>query len=417
MRSFYKGDAVTAKTLAALVGGAMACVVSTPVWAASDTSNSGSTSVQATTAVAAPVASGQTASIISSAIGGALGGGFAPSGGVGGGFAPSGGGFAPSGGGTGGGFAPSGGGTGGAPGGGPGGGPGGAPGGGPGGAPGDKGSSIQPQTIPFASTRQMTGRAGGSNEAKAGFWVQGTGSHVSKTEPFLKMHGNVYNLVSGLDYKITDWMMAGVALSYELTQIKTAYNNGTFDGSGVSVAPYVGFTLSPNWTWDISAGYGWLKYDVSRTNGAITGNYDSQRVFGASNVMGSYAVGILRLQPRLGIQYSREHQDAFTETGNTRIAPGSTALGRSTIGSKIGYAAGDGIPYVKILGEWDFVTPKSVLKGNNAMSTNDRLGGVIGVGYEHYIGSFIGSAELNYNSLGRSDLDLWTMTLRTRWDF
>lgn len=397
--------------------------------AASDAGNSGAVSVQATTAVASPIAAGQTVSIISGAVSGGFmgsGGGFAPSSGSGGGFSPSGsggsgGGFSPSGsGGSGGGFSP-----------GAGGGSGGSGGGEakPGnGASLEKGPSIgaaetydplvsadKSTNIPFVSTRN--GRAAGNGASDTGIWAQATAARINKSEDALKMHGNVYNAVFGLDHRFTPDVLAGLALSYERTGITTAYNNGTFEGSGLAVAPYVGFELSPAWSVSFTLGYAWLNYDVERNDGAIKGSYDATRWFGAANLTGGFASGNWRYQPNIGVQWSRERQGSYTETGNLNVVANTTSVGRTSAGSKIGYALDNGVPYVKLMGEWDFLTPESILKSSGQMSDTSRYGGVVGLGYEHYVGGFTGSAELNYNSLLRDDLDLWTAALRIRWDF
>lgn len=361
-------------------------------FAASDVSNSGQTSRQAVTAVVSPVVSQQTSSIISSAISSGLsgiGGGFAPQGGVGGGFVPqgggSGGGFAPQGGGSGGGFAP------------------------------QSGGSNGPQSsLPFTSTRGM---AGGGAASKFGVWTQGTYSYVDRSESGLEMSGDVYNLVAGADYKATDKILLGVAVSGEYANIDTSYNNGTFKGSGVSVAPYIGVTLSPNWSADVSGGYGWLSYDVDRNNDAISGSYNARRTFVTGTVTGAYAHQSWRFQPKASVSYTHEFQDAYTEKGGSRIDSDTTEFGRFSAGSKIGYAIGNGVPYLKLMGEWDFLKPDAVIKANGQESYSSNGGGVIGLGYEIYRGGFIGSAEVNYNSLFRENLDLYTVALRARYEF
>lgn len=359
-------------------------VIPQVAWAASDVSNSGGSSRQATTAVAAPIASAQTASLISGAIGGAIGGGFT-GGGSGGGFSP--------GGGSGGGF---------------------SPGGGVGGGGNSTGPGPQ-SSLPLTSTR---GKAGGGEAAKFGIWTQGTYSHVDRQETGLEMRGNVYNAAVGADYKFTDRVLGGIAVSYESSDIDTSYNNGTFKGSGVSVAPYLGVTLDKNWTWDVSAGYGWLNYDVSRANDSITGSYNATRVFGATNVTGSFAAGSYLFQPRAGVVMSREDMDAYRESNGTEVGADHTSFGRATAGSKFGYALGNGnVPYVKLMAEWDFLRPDQVLKSGSQLSSDDKFGGVAGIGYELYSGPFTGSVEVNYNSLFREDLDLWTAALRARWEF
>lgn len=346
-------------------------------FAASDVSNSGGSSRQATTSVAAPIASSQTAGLISSAIGG----GFVTPGGAGGGFVTPGG--------SGGGFAPSGG-T---------------------GTNGQQGSSL-----PFMSTRGM---AGGGGASKLGVWTQGTYSRIDKSESGLEMTGNVYNAVVGTDYKITDRYMVGVALSWEHTDLDTGYNNGTFTGSGISAVPYFGITLTPNWTLDVSGGYGWLSYDTDRNNGAVSGSYNARRTFATGNLTGSFAHDNWRFQPKATVSYIHEFQDGYTERGgaNASVDSDTIEFGRMSGGTKIGYAIGDGVPYIKLMGEWDFLKPGSVTKASGQVSSSSDGGGVIGLGYEIYKGDFIGSIEANYNSLFREDLDLYTVALRARYTF
>ena len=367
----------------------LAVVMPKASFAASDVSNSGSVSRQATSTVSAPVASAQTASLISNAVAG----GFVPSGGTGGGFSPGGGG--------GGGFSPGGGGGGGFT---------------PGGAPGGTGPAGNDKTgsIPYMSTRGMSG---GDETSRMGLWTQGTYSHVNKSEASLQMNGNIYNVVAGADYKPTDFVLAGLAVSWERTDIKTVYNNGTFTGSGVSVAPYAGLTLSEAWTIDASVGYSWLNYDVSRTSGAATGSYGAARVFAATNLTGVYSYDAWRFQPRATVSYVHENQDSYKESSGTAIDSSLIQFGRVSGGSKIGYAVGDSIPYIKVLGEWDYVAPSSVLKANGQQSFSGRTGGVIGMGYEVYKGPMVASIEANYNSLFRDNLDLWTFAARFRYEF
>ncbi len=337
-------------------------------FAASDVSNSGSLSRQAVTAVAAPIASSQTASLISGAISGAISGGaggFAPSGGVGGGFAPS------------------------------------------------SGSGPQ-SSLPLMSTRGM---AGGGAASKFGVWTQGTYSYIDRAESGLEMSGHAYNLVAGADYKVTDTFLAGLALAWEYSDLDTDFNRGTFSGSGISAVPYIGITLTPNWTMDLSGGYGWLSYDSDRNNGAITGNYNARRTFATGNLTGSFAHNNWRFQPKAGVSYIHEFQDSYTESNGAAVDSDTIEFGRLSGGTKIGYAVGNSVPYIKVMAEWDFLRPDAVLKSNGQASSTSDGGGVIGLGYEIYSGGFIGSVEANYNSLFREDLDLYTVALRARYAF
>jgi hypothetical protein len=363
---------------------AVAALSSIPslAWAASDVSNSPSLSNKAISSQASSIASSQTSSIISSAAAGGFtagAGGFSAGGAGAGGFSPSSG----------------------------------TPGPGAGLTPGNGPGSSQNSMVPFTSTRQM-GKAGGSEPAKFGVWTQGTYGRLDNSEAGLQMKGDIYTVVGGADYKVTDQVLTGVAVSYETTDIDTTFNQGKFKGSGVSVAPYVGVTLTPNWSWDLSAGYSWLNYDVKRNSNAVTGSYNGNRLFGSTNVIGGFAAGNWRFQPKVGVLFSREDSDAYQESAGAQVGSSHNNFGRATAGSKIGYETGYGIPYVKVMGEWDFLRPDSVLKSNGQLSNQGAGGGVFGAGYEIYSGPFTASLEGNYNSLFREDLDLWTVALRGR---
>lgn len=410
-----------------MVSGA-AILAATPALAASDATSSGSVANTVVASATSSVASGQTATLIGGAVssglsGGGFSGGFsAPSGGFGGG----GGGF---GGGAGGGFgggAPAGGGFGGGAGGGApaggggvgGGGGGGAPAGAPGGQGGQGGDRAPGPTSQILNTRQM-GKAGAAGAPKLGAWAQGTYVNIDKDEAALQMSGDVYNLVGGVDYKFNPRGVAGVAIGYEQVDIKTKFNSGTYEGKGYTVAPYVGYALTPNWSVDASVGYTWLEYDVSRTNDAVKGSFDATRWFAAGNVTGTYLVNRWLLSPKAGVMYMTEEQDAYNETGTSTARVDSTTIksGRASASLKFGYLFDSFLPYGKVGGEWDFKTGDSVLKSNGQMSNVDDGGMTLAVGVDIFKGPISGTLEAAYNSLLRDDLDVWQGTARIRYEF
>jgi uncharacterized protein with beta-barrel porin domain len=333
-----------------------------PAMAASDASTSAAVANQAVASVAAPVAASQTAGLIGGAVGSAVGG--AVGGSVGGG-------------------------------------------------------TVGGPVSKLFNTREA-GAAGGAMPAKLGLWAQGTWVNLRKSESSLGMDGNVLNTVFGVDYKFTDTFLAGVAFGYENVDIKTKFNSGTYKADGYTLAPYLGVSLSPNWSVDLSGGYTWLNYDVSRTSGAVKGSFDGGRWFGASNLTGSYAIDRWRLSPKVGVMYLREMQNAYNDTGTStsRNAAQGINFGRASGGLKTGYAFDGFTPFVKLTGEWDFVKPKAVLKSNGQMSAVDDGGGVAGLGVDFGgAGPWSGTVEGSYNSIGRTDLDVWQGTASIRYQF
>ncbi|WP_428245583.1 autotransporter outer membrane beta-barrel domain-containing protein [Ferrovibrio sp.] len=345
-----------------------------PAFAASDVSNSPSVANQAVTSVAAPIASAQTASLISGAISGGVGGGFTPSGG-GGGFSPGGGG---------GGFSPSGGTTG-----------------------------------PTSSlSGRETGRAGGAGDKKFGAWMQGSYASIENSQAGLQMDGNVYNLVGGLDYKLSDRALIGLALGYENLDLTTTFNTGTTKSDGLSIIPYFGFKLNNTWSFDASGGYGMLNYDVTRTNNTIRGSYDAERWFVSGNLNGAYAAGRWRFLPTVGVMYLEEKSDAYTESTGAAVGTATTKLGRLSFGGNVGYAFNSVMPYVKVLGEYDFEKNAPVAIGNGTFSNDDKLGAQLGLGINFFgSNSISGNVEAAYLTAGRQDLDVWTVLARLRTTF
>ena len=350
------------------------CMAGAAYAAGSDVSNAPSQSRAATTSVASSLAVQQTTSIISSAVSGGFAGGA-------GGFTSGGsGGFAPSGGG-GGGFAPGGG----------------------------DGGSITPSG--------GTGKSGGSAATANGVWIQGLWSNIDKSKSGLELNGNVYNALAGIDHRFENDVVVGMAFGYERTDLNVKFNSGSLESNGITVAPYMGFKVTPNWSVDLSVGYTRLDYDTTNGLNGTSGSFNADRYFGAANLVGAYASGNWRFQPRTTLSYSREDQDGYTESNGSQVESDTLLLGRLAAGSKVGYAFENFLPYAKLMGEWDFKRAGSVTTANGEVVSSDRAGGVAGVGVEFYNDAFSGSVEIDYNSLFRSDLDVWSTIVRARYEF
>ncbi len=336
------------------------------------TQNDSGTAAQAVTAVAAPIASAQTASLISGAIGGAI------SGGVGGGFAPSGG--------AGGGFAP-------------------------GGFGGGTTSSTG------AINSRDAGRSAGGADKKFGAWMQGSYTSVENSQAGSQMDGSVYNLVGALDYKISDRVVIGLGLGYEMLDVDTTFNTGKLESTGFGLLPYIGYQLTNAWSASLSGGYTWLSYDITR-NTNVTGSYDAERWFINGQLDGNYAFGRVRVRPTIGVMYLEEKSDAFRDSSGAQSLENTIKVGRISAGGSVGYAFDKVMPYVKLVGEYDFEKNAPINLGNGSFSHDEDFGGKIGVGFEFYgSNSFSGNIETSYNSLGRTDLDVWSTSARVRVQF
>lgn len=329
-------------------------IISGSAMAASDVSNSAGTQNQATAAVAVPVVAGQTTGIIINAI--------TPN------FIPA---------------------------------------------------NAAPVTLSGFNSRD-TGRNAGAGDKKYGLWLQGAYSNIEDSTVGAGVDGDAFSGVLGLDYKLNDRMMLGVAFTYENVDLDTSTlaGAGKSESDGFGIAPYIGFSLSPQWSASATAGYSWVDYDTSRNGNTITGSFDAKRWFASGALNGSYARGNLRIMPQVGILYLNEDQDAYTESTGAAVGSTEIKLGRLSAGGRLGYVTGSVMPYVKLIGEYDFEHPDAVAIGNGTFTSDDDFGGKVGVGMDFFTArSFTGTVETSYDSLGRSELDVWTLMARLRTQF
>jgi outer membrane autotransporter protein len=338
-------------------------MVSGTAFAASDVSNSGSGQAQAVTAIVAPIASSQTASLIAGGISNAIGGGF------GGGFVDSG--------------------------------------------------NRAPNQTTYLDSRD-TGRNAGAADKPFGVWIQGAYSSIENGQVGAGADGSAVNLVSGFDYKLNDRLVIGVAGIYETVDIDTSAltGRGNVQSDGFGLSPYIGYQLTPRWTASVNASYNWLNYDLTRANNTISGSYDATRWTVNAALNGAYSSGNIRLMPQIGVLYLEEEADAFTESNGQVNASNTVKLGRLSAGGKVGYATGTMMPYFKLIGEYDFEHPDALAIGNGTFTNDDDVGGKIGLGVDFFsAGPFSGNIEGSYDSLGRTDLDVWTISGRLRMRF
>jgi len=231
------------------------------------------------------------------------------------------------------------------------------------------------------------------------------------------MNGQVGNGLIGIDHRFGKRYLVGLSAGYEAIDLETQFNNGTYKANGFTVAPYVAIDLTPAWVLDLAATYTWLNYDTTRNFGAVSSSFSGYRVMGSSNLTGSYAVDNWRIQPRFSLLYSSEHQNNHRESDGSEVGDIAVRLGRLSGGGKVGYDVGDGVlPYVKVIGEWDFLHPGAVAKTPTLMSNVDEGGVVGGIGLEVSRGGVTGSLEVDNNSLFREDLDVWAVIARMRWE-
>ncbi|WP_460019731.1 autotransporter outer membrane beta-barrel domain-containing protein [Magnetospira thiophila] len=208
------------------------------------------------------------------------------------------------------------------------------------------------------------GLSGGDMNRGLGVWLQGSYTSVEDDNTATAFDGSIMTGLVGIDKKLAnDKLMIGLAAGYEMGEFDTTFNTGNLDSDGYIVAPYVSYAINDVFSIDATAGWAHVSYDMDRkdpvTSEKFTGSTDADRFFGS--VMGKATKTFkqkIEVTGKLGMSYTTEKRDAFTETGTTgttvAVASQSTHLGQGVLGVRLGYNAGKVTPYVDLTGEYDF---------------------------------------------------------------
>jgi len=171
-----------------------------------------------------------------------------------------------------------------------------------------------------AMGQQQTGRSAGEADLKYGAWGSGAISFMHDSATETKNNGTLSNVLVGMDYKLTDKLVAGVAIGYEHLYLKTNYNSGSMLANGISITPYVGYSITDNLTVDALVGYTRLSSDMRSTVGIVSykkSDYESNRYMFATNLNYRLPASIFDTIFSAGYMYSNERSQSYSASADT----------------------------------------------------------------------------------------------------
>ncbi|MCR6632732.1 MAG: autotransporter outer membrane beta-barrel domain-containing protein [Magnetospirillum sp.] len=244
-----------------------------------------------------------------------------------------------------------------------------------------------PDALDQALGASTSAEANGSDRIRYNsVWTGGSYNHIKKDDVNGRYNGDVKNGVAGYDRRVTKDLILGLATGYEEVDITTEYNQGTVEGSSVSVSPYLGYIINGWLSVDATIGHTWIDYDFSRNSGAVKGSTNAGRWFGSANVNAVHRMGDFKLRGSLGYLRLYERQDAYRDSTGAQVEEAQVNFGqiRTTVGGSYDIATGFGVlsPNAFVRVEYDTPASHSVMVGNNWMSSADRTGAVFGVGVD-----------------------------------
>lgn len=276
-------------------------------------------------------------------------------------------------------------------------------------------------------SNQLSGRAAGDGFAGWGGWSPWVSYGRATADNDLsstQFDANQDNVLFGADYSYSDRLIFGLSGGYEKNDVDTAFNLGEMEVQGFTIAPYVAYLLTDNLSIDAAVGYSDLDIDQFRTEpgGAmIHGDTDSSRWFVMSNLNTFQRYGDWILSGRVGLIYSEEDQDSFTETGGvTAQSVGSRDIefGQLNVGGEVAYSVHAIEPFASLFYQYDFEDGDSVsLNSNQAQRSNDDDDFRVAAGFR-YFGNDGLSAALEWSHVfDRENYDSNTINLLGRLQF
>ncbi len=206
------------------------------------------------------------------------------------------------------------------------------------------------------------GRSAGGAYGNIGIW--GNVSNASLDDTFVNtpFKSNDRNAIIGADLLVNERFIVGAAFGYEDSNVETLLNAGHQDISGYTLSGYAAASLGRHISLD--GNFGYANTDIDQTRlvsafevaagtalagagaGATAGSsVNADRWFVAVNLNGNWDFNHVLVNGHGGYLYSRENQDASTETAasaagalfTSPIASRSFELGQWRIGGELSY--------------------------------------------------------------------------------
>lgn len=275
-----------------------------------------------------------------------------------------------------------------------------------------------------------------AGDAVSGVNVWGNFSHTSFSSDFviepaasaLKAHDSrLHAGMIGADVLISDRFVVGAALGYEDSHSDTPFNGGDHDANGFSLTPYAAVLITDFLSLDASGGVSWLDNEQVRIDrqGAVpmTGDFDSRRMFVATNLTAFKRFGDFTLGATLGYLYTKQTEDGYVEGGPAvharTITEREVDLSQALVGADASYRFGR----TEMFGFANYRNDLSRDQGRGVGGLPSTTGSVqpddddeleLGVGARFSgQGPLSGSIELS-RILGRERFDSWTAAANVR---
>jgi Autotransporter beta-domain len=265
----------------------------------------------------------------------------------------------------------------------------------------------------------MTGlNAGDEQGIPYGVW--GNYAYTSFENDFsaTALDGESHGFLGGIDFRVGEATIVGVALGYDNSDIDTGFNRGNQNTDTVTIAPYFGSMLNDTLSVDFSIGYSNVGYDQFRTDGTtrVTSSPVADRWFGALNLNGIKFIDNWIISGRVGAVYASSTIHSYTESNGTTVAESHTRVSSVNVGSEIAYSMKEWEPFLNLSYQYDYQLQK-VVAATGPQPANDADDILLSTGVRYFESSGI-TGNLEYSKrLLREDFNEDRISLTLRIDY
>lgn len=193
-----------------------------------------------------------------------------------------------------------------------------------------------------------TGMAAAGGSTRWSIWGGLGQNNVGYSFEPVRSSGRVSMVLAGIDYTFSNNVIAGVSYTDDSTRVGTQFNNGSLNGSGYTIAPYVAVPFGRNWVFDASAGWGRNKLsqiDNVTAGVTITGNAIDSRSFASLALSYAGKIGKLDWVGKGTYLAAEDKIGQFTQSNNVAVPASTTRLAQLRVGGQLSYDAGGWAPY------------------------------------------------------------------------
>ena len=185
-------------------------------------------------------------------------------------------------------------------------------------------------------------------------WLEGSYSRFDATAG----SGNFGILHTGADYLFTPDLLAGIGTQFDWIDMDAATGDGSANGWGFMVGPYMTARLAPSLYLDARAAWGQSFNRISPLD-TFTDRFDSQRWLATAALIGDFAAGAYTLSPELRLSWFREKSDAYQSTDDVAVPSVTVETGTFEFGPTVSRSVllDNGAtltPFATISGVWVF---------------------------------------------------------------